>query len=321
MEYFTIAGTDLEVSAVGYGCMGLGGGWNSNPVSTDDINAARIAMETALESGINLFDHADIYAFGKAEACFGKVLSAAPELRQRMVLQSKCGIRLEDPESGAPQRYDLSRDWILHSVEGILERLGIDCLDILLLHRPDPLMRPDEIAEACSLLHAQGKVRWFGVSNFHHGQIELLQQSLDFPLIINQIQLSLVHSQLIDNGVTWNSSPVAADATIEHCYQREIQLQAWGSLDGGILTGRGVPESRPELSQAADTVSRLATQLGVSPEATALSWIMKHPARIQPIIGTTHPGRIAACAQAERDLLDRDQWYQLYTAVRGHSIP
>ncbi len=223
------------------GCMGFGGGWNANPLSEADIAQAHAAVEAALAAGITLFDHADIYTQGKAEQAFGELLRRSPSLRGRLLLQSKCGIRLEKGH------YDLSAAHIEHSVEGSLRRLNTDHLDLLLLHRPDPLMEPAEVAEAFARLQASGKVRYFGVSNFHAPQMVWLQQALPMPLVVNQLQMSLLHTDWLEGGATFNDPQQAASqpwmGTLEHCRAQRVQLQAWGPLDRGRWTQPGHPAS------------------------------------------------------------------------------
>lgn len=314
----------IDASRIALGCMPMGGGWNRDPIEPAHIKQAHEAVEAALSIGINFFDHADIYTRGKAETVFGQVLRERPGLRERMLIQSKCGIRLEDgPDE--PQRYDFSREHILGSVDGSLQRLGIDYLDVLLLHRPDPLMDPDEVAEALAVLKRSGKVRAFGVSNMSAGQIRLLQASLDEPLIVNQLQLSLGHCGWIDQGIHLNRAVAKDDTfpegTLEYCRLENIQLQAWGPLDQGMFTGRNIDGESESVKQTAALVARLAEKKSTTREAIVLAWLLKHPAGIQAIIGTLNPQRIRACGDAEKIDLTREEWYQLYVSARGRRIP
>ncbi|WP_461534687.1 aldo/keto reductase [Spongorhabdus nitratireducens] len=306
-----------------FGCMNLGGGWNHDPVTTADISQAHSLIDITLEAGINLFDHADIYTFGKAEQVFGKILGSHPALREKMLLQSKCGIRFED--SQGPKRYDLSRNWIISSVDNILTRLQTEYLDLLLLHRPDPLMEPEEIAEAFTILSKTGKVRHFGVSNMNAQQIRFLQSANDIPLVTNQLNLGLSALDWLEEGVLVNhpegSGASFTSGTLEYCQQNRIQLQAWGSLSQGIFSGRPTGDYSSAVQQTARLAKQLAAEMEVSSEAIVLSWLMRHPARIQPVIGTTHPDRLKACAEASRIELSREQWYQLYAAARGRELP
>lgn len=306
-----------------FGCMNLGGGWNSNPLSAADIAEAHLAVDAALDAGIRIFDHADIYTFGKAEQAFGKVLSQRPELRQQISLQSKCGIRFAD--SNGPQRYDFSKQWLTQSVDNILNRLQTEQLDILLLHRPDPLMQPEEVAATFGQLVQSGKVKHFGVSNMQQHQLALLQSSLVDPLVVNQLELSLGHLAWLDEGTTAGCSgqpPVNFSAgTIEYCRRHKVQLQAWGSLSQGLFSGKDVSNQPAHIRATAELVQQLAAEYQVSKEAIVLGWLMRHPAHIQPVIGSIMPQRIAACAQATQVQLSREHWYALYLAARGQPLP
>ena len=224
-----------NASRLVYGCMGLGGDWDSSPVTREHYTQARDVIETALENNITVFDHADIYTLTKAEQVFGQVLKDAPSLKDKMILQSKCAIRFED-EAG-PKRYDFSAKWITESVDGILSRLGIEQLDILLLHRPDPLIELSEVAQTIHDLQASGKIKHLGVSNMHGHQIAFLQSALDTPIVANQLEMSLAFRDWVEDGITTNSAHNRnmgyAPGTIEHCMLNKVQLQAWGSLAQG----------------------------------------------------------------------------------------
>jgi predicted oxidoreductase len=306
-----------------YGCMGLGGGWNNNGISADDIKQAHQVVDAALEAGIVIFDHADIYTFGKAEQVFGEVLKQRPELRQVITLQSKCGIRLEDKLG--PKRFDFSSQWIRHSVDNILQRLSIDQLDILMLHRPDPLMEAADVAATFAELHDSGKVAHFGVSNMQQQQMVYLQTQLSQPLVCNQLELSLSHLAWLEEGVTGGCSGYKANnfagGTIEYCQQHKVQLQAWGSLSQGLFSGADVSNAAAPVQQTAKLVASLAAEYQVSKEAIVLAWLMRHPARIQPVIGTSNTARIKACGQAAQIELTREHWYALYVAARGEELP
>lgn len=320
---YPLANQLSQFSPLVYGCMNLGGGWNSNALSAADIAEAHQAVDAALEAGIRIFDHADIYTHGKAEQAFGKVLAERPELRQQMSLQSKCGIRFADDDG--PQRYDFSGQWLTQSVDNILRRLQIEQLDILLLHRPDPLMQPEEVAATFGQLIQSGKVKHFGVSNMQQHQIALLQSSLVDPLLVNQLELSLSHLAWLDEGTTAGSSgqpPVNfSSGTIEYCRRHKVQLQAWGSLSQGLFSGKDVSKQSAAVQATAALVARLAAEYQVSQEAIVLGWLMRHPAHIQPVIGSINPKRIAACGQASQVQLSREHWYALYLAARGQALP
>ncbi|MEH6454573.1 MAG: aldo/keto reductase, partial [Psychromonas sp.] len=306
------------VSDLAYGCMGLGGGWDQNPVSQENIKQAHRVIDTALDSGINLFDHADIYTFGKAEKTFGHVLAERPELREKMFIQSKCGIRL--PAADGPKCYDFSKEWISSSVDIILSRLNSEYIDILILHRPDPLMELDEVADTLQALKSSGKVRHFGVSNMQHHQIAYLQSALDTPLVANQIEISLSKLDWIDSGVNVGNSDAQMNnftaGTLEYCQTNNVQIQAWGSLAQGVFSGRNIEQHPESVKATAALVYQLANNYQVSAEAIVLAWLMRHPARVQPVIGTTNLDRIRACSQAVNIELSRSEWYALYQTSR-----
>ncbi|WP_391557716.1 aldo/keto reductase family oxidoreductase [Robertmurraya sp.] len=315
----------LAASQLIYGCMGLGGGWNRDPIQSEHITQAHEIVEMALENGINMFDHADIYAFGKAETVFGQVLKEKPTLRENMIIQSKLGIRFPDEEKGVPARYDFSKTYILNSVDSILSRLNIDYLDVLLLHRPDVLMDAREVGEAFHQLKSSGKVRYFGVSNMSAGQIRLLQSHCNEKLVVNQLEMSLDKIGWLETGVHVNQvaarDNVFPEGTLEYCQLENIQLQAWGSLAKGIYTGRDLENAGENVKNTALLVQRFAEEKQVSREAIVLSWLMKHPAAIQPVIGTTNLARIQGCVEALKVTLSRDEWYNLYVSSRGVSLP
>lgn len=310
-----------NASKLVYGCMGLGGDWDSSPVTREHYTQTRDIIETALENNITVFDHADIYTLTKAEQVFGQVLKDAPSLKDKMILQSKCAIRFED-EAG-PKRYDFSAKWITESVDGILSRLGIEQLDILLLHRPDPLIELSEVAQTIHDLQASGKIKHLGVSNMHGHQIAFLQSALDTPIVANQLEMSLAFRDWVEDGITTNSAHNRnmgyAPGTIEHCMLNKVQLQAWGSLAQGRYTG-GNAEFEEDVATAA-LVTKLAAEYGVSPEAIVLGWLMRHPAGIQPLIGTTNLQRIRQCTEATNVTLSREHWYALLESARGSDVP
>mgnify|MGYP001171162891 CR=1 FL=1 len=327
MKHYCLANTNLSLSRLAYGCMGLGGPMDRSALDSAQRRLARSAVTTATEAGINLFDHADIYALGKAEQVFGEIIGSSPALRDTITLQSKCGIRIPGmpgiegmPDTLAPKRYDFSFDHLVGSVEAILLRLRTDYLDILLLHRPDPLADPDEVARALEHLYASGKVRHFGVSNHTGFQIELLRSRTDRPLLINQLQISLAHSGVIDDGLSVNSAPVGVAGTLDYCRLHGMLVQAWAPLAGGRLSDpRHAPDDTTR--RTADLVARIAQAHECSREAIILAWLLRHPAGIQPIIGTTRPERIAACCEADAVRLSREDWYRLYESAKGREVP
>lgn len=322
MKTYTLA-DGLTASRIAYGCMRLSRAWDATPVTADERRQAQRLVETALAGGITLFDHADIYARGKSEQIFGDVLRASPDLRERMVLQSKCGIRFADDPPGTPGRYDFSHAHIVASVDGSLARLGVDRLDVLLLHRPDALVEPEEVARAFDDLHAAGKVRHFGVSNHTAGHIELLRRHVRQPLVANQVEVSLLHHHLIDDGVVANATGhvyASAAGTLDYCRLHDIRVQAWSPLAGGKLATTS-DFADPVIRTTSTLLRQLAEEKGVTPEAIQLAWLLRHPAGIQPIVGTTDPVRLAACCAADGITLSREEWYALFTAARGDRVP
>ena len=313
----------LPTSRIAYGCMQLSRAWDTTPVTAEERRQAQRLVETALAGGITLFDHADIYTRGKSEQIFGDVLRASPGLRERVVLQSKCGIRFADDPPGTPGRYDFSHAHIVASVEGSLLRLGVDNLDVLLLHRPDALVEPDEVARAFDDLHATGKVRHFGVSNHTAGQIELLRRHVRQPLVANQVEASLLHHYLIDDGVVANTTGhvyASAAGTLDYCRLHDIRVQAWSPLAGGKLATTS-EFADPVVRGTSLLLRQLAEAKNVTPEAIQLAWLLRHPAGLQPIVGTTDPARLAACCAADGVALSREEWYALFTAARGGRVP
>lgn len=314
----------ITKSRLAFGCMKLCGGMKANPINEEEILVAERAIDAALEAGITLFDHADVYAHGQAEAVFGEALRRRPYLKDRIQLQSKCGYRLSS--SGA-KRYDFSKEHILHAVEQSLRRLDVEHLDVLLLHRPDALMEPEEIAEAFNRLLADGKVGHFGVSNMGVAQIQFLQQSLPMPLVVNQLDMSLGKLDWLDSGILMNRridhTVRFPEGTLEYCRSSNVQLQAWGSLAQGRFTGRDMESATEAERNTSDLVRKLAEAKDTSPEAIVLGWLMKHPARIQPVTGTLNPERIIACGDAARqaELMTREEWYELFQTSRGQAIP
>ena len=306
--------------------MGLGGGWEADVAITPELERqAREFLDAALELGINFFDHANIYGRTRAETVFGRALREHPGLREKIVIQSKCGIRWADDPHGTPQRYDFSAEHILASVDGILKRLGTDYLDILLLHRPDVLWEGEEIARAFDALKRAGKVHYFGVSNQNRFQMEYLQSFLPDPLVANQLQMSLLHHGFAEVSISFNQAsqgyPDGWEGVLEYCRLKGVGIQAWSPLDRGALTDGDLSRLSESERKAAGLVQALAKDRGVPAEAVALAWLLKHPARIVPVLGTTRPDRLRACARALEVNLTREEWYALFEAARGQSMP
>lgn len=323
MQKYRIPHTDLETSRLAYGCMGIARTWHGDLTADDQRHALR-AVETALASGINFFDHADIYCGGKSESAFAAVWNNGLARRSDLIVQSKCGIRFPgQPAPGDPHRYDFSHAHIVHSVEGILRRLQTGYLDILLLHRPDVLMEPEEVAQAFDELSTAGKVRHFGLSNHHPGQIELLRRWVRQPIVINQLEFSVLHTPMLDEAVMVNraeADPARATGTIEYCRTEDILIQAWSPLAKGRLANPG-PDAAERVKTAAATAAEMARARGCSLEAILVAWVLRHPAGLQPVIGTGHPDRIRACAEGEALTMSREEWYKLWLAGRGARLP
>lgn len=306
-----------------YGCMGLGGDWDTTQVTKEDIKVAHLAIEAALEAGICYFDHADIYKAGKAETVFGEILKERPELREQIILQSKAGIRHHQAALKS-NLYDSSKAYLVKQVDAIRSRLKTDVLDVFMLHRPDPLMRPEELAETFTVLARDGKVKRFGLSNMSKSQIEFLQRYLEAPLVANQIQLSLGHTPVIDAGVLVNRINQidynGVDGLFEYAQVNNLAIQCWGSLDGGRFTGNYQLASKED-KKTIDFVNELAEKYSSTPEAIVLAWLFMLPAIMQPIIGTKNPERILACKDAVSIQLSREEWYDLWVLARGNRLP
>lgn len=296
----------LQVPAVGVGCMRL---------AQLSIQEADALFCLAMESGANFFDHADIYGDGACERLFGQILSMHPNMRDKLTIQTKCGII-------PGVSYDLSKAHIIRSVTDSLRRLGTDYLDVLLLHRPDALMEPEEVAAVFDELHEKGLVRWFGVSNEKSMQIRLLQKHLRQPLVANQLQLSLANAGIISNGLHVNTPDNAAidrdGSILDFCRLQDITIQTWSPFQYGMFQGSFLGSSQyPELNAEIDA---LAASYCVSNTTIALAWLLRHPANMQTIVGTTNLDRLRACFQAADLRLHREEWYALYLAA-GNTLP
>lgn len=306
-----------------YGCMGLGGKWTKTSLTKSDFELAHNIVDQVLRSNINVFDHADIYQFGKAEQVFGQVLKERPELRENIIIQSKCGIRFQDDLG--PKRYDLSAAWIKQSTDSILRRLNTEYLDVLILHRPDPLMEPEEISRVLSELKSSGKVRHFGLSNMHAAQASYLVKSIEQPLIVNQLELSLTNLDWVEEGI-YAGNPDGAhinftSGTLEYAQANNMQIQSWGSLSQGLFCGKDVSLESSLVRDTANYVKQLSEKYNTSTEAIVLAWLLRHPVSMQPVIGSTNIQRIEACTQGVSITLAREEWYQLYILARGAELP
>ncbi|MEX5296427.1 aldo/keto reductase [Kocuria sp. CPCC 205268] len=312
-----------------YGCMTIGGAWDDTPVDAGTVDRARAAVHAALDAGITDFDHADIYAHGKSEAVFGELLAEDPELGRRVILQTKCGVRLPGNTAapGAPVHYRLDRDTIRSSLEGSLRRLRVDSVERLMLHRPDPLADTREVAGALDELRREGLIRSVGLSNMSTRQVSLYQQLLSTPVTAVQLELSLRHRGFVEQQILANHPEGAEhsfpEGILEYCAADGIEVQAWGSLARGLYTGAPIPPEDQHAAATAATAHRIAAEHATSGEAVVLAWLMRHPGGIRPVLGTTAPERIAACAGAEElaSRLGHEDWYALLTAARGDAVP
>ena len=302
--------------------MGLGGSWDSLPLSSSDQKKADEVLETAINSGITSFDHADIYTFGKAEKAFGNYLRRHSSLRENLYIQSKTGIELHAGPIKS-SRYNLSETYVLKQVDAILDRLSTEYLDALLLHRPDPLTSMEELAETLSLLRATGKVKSFGVSNMSVSQIQSLQHYMKEPLIANQIQLSLKHSLLYDLEV-WvnrNESPKDAGLTnlISYSNQNKLSIQAYSPLANGLYSKSSTENET--VRQTKVLIDNLAEKYKTGSSGILLAWLWRIPGNIQPIIGTTNLERIQESIAATNIKMTREDWYDLWIVSKGIKLP
>ncbi|MDR1824104.1 MAG: aldo/keto reductase [Bifidobacteriaceae bacterium] len=311
MRTFALPGTSLTASNVIAGMMRI---QDMTP------EAVRAMTKTALDAGINFFDHADVYGrpLHACEAHWAQSVKLTPTQRQGLIIQTKAGIVPSGPY------FDFSKEHIIEAAEGSLKALATDYIDILLLHRPDALVEPEEVAAAFNQLEAQGKVRYFGVSNHTPGQIELLKTAVTQPLVVNQVQLSITHAPLVAHGVAANMQDLAQSVSrdvglLDYCRLHHITLQAWSPFQHGFFDGSflGDRERCPELN---DVIDGLAAKYQVPAIAIATAWITRHPAQMQVVLGTTNTERIAGAAQGSDLPLTRAEWYALYRAA-GYLVP
>jgi len=305
MKTMKLGSSDLQVPVVAVGCMRLD--------SLSRTDAERF-VHSALDVGANFFDHADIYGGGECERIFADAVGMSASTREKLILQSKCGIR--------KGMFDFSKEHILASVDGILERLRTDHLDVLLLHRPDALVEPDEVAAAFDELERSGKVRHFGVSNQTPMQIELLKRSVRQPLVANQLQLSITNATMITRGFNVNMENAEAvdrdGGILDYCRLHDITIQPWSPFQFGFFEGVFLDHPKfPELNAKIDEV---AARHGVSNTTIAIAWLLRHPAHMQPVTGTTNPDRLRDCVRAADVQLSREDWYGILLAA-GNTLP
>lgn len=305
MRYMNIGNEKIKASEIALGCM---------RIADKPVKEVAELINIALDEGINFFDHADVYGGGKCEEIFAKATGMNSNIREKFIIQTKCGIRRG--------YYDFSKEHILEAVDGSLKRLNTDYIDILLLHRPDTLMEPEEIAEAFSILHSSGKVRNFGVSNFHPMQIELVSKYLNQRIIVNQLQLSIAHTGMIDFGFNVNMKVDQAinrdGGILEYCRVKDITIQAWSPFQYGFFEGTFMGNSK--FQELNDKIEEIAREKGIPNIAVPIAWILRHPARIQPIVGTTNPSRLKDICRASGVELTKEEWYELYRSA-GNKLP
>lgn len=303
MYHINLGKSGLKVPTVAVGCM---------RICNMDEKEVSAFLHTALELGANFFDHADIYGGGKSEEVFGKAIATAT--RENIFIQTKCGIR--------PGQYDFSYEHIVDSVNGSLKRLGTEYVDVLLLHRPDALMEPEEVARAFSHLKEAGKVRHFGVSNHNPYQIKLLQNAVDMPLCVNQLQFGIGHTEMIDTGINvnmHNEAGIDRDGNaLDFCRLENITVQAWSPMQYGFFEGCFIDNK--QFSVLNEVLEKIGNRYGVSKTTIAIAWILRHPAKIQPVTGTTNLARLADCLNASKIRLTHEEWYEIYRAA-GNKLP
>jgi predicted oxidoreductase len=305
MRTLKLGTSSLEVPVIAIGCM---------RINSLDKAAAERFIQTSLEEGANFFDHADIYGDGECEEIFSDAIQMNATTREKIILQSKCGIR--------KGMFDFSKEHILHSVDGILKRLKTDYLDILLLHRPDTLVEPADVAEAFDILASSGKVRHFGVSNQNPLQIQLLKKYVKQPIVANQLQLSITNATMISSGFNVNmenDSAVNRDGYIlDYCRLNDITIQPWSPFQYGFFEGVFLDNDKfPELNQK---IKEVAAKYEVSNTTIAMAWLLRHPANMQPVTGTMNITRLKDCCKASDIRLTREEWYEIFRAA-GNVLP
>lgn len=305
MRNITLGKSALSVPTVAVGCM---------RITALSVSDASRFIGTAIENGANFFDHADIYGGGRSEKLFAQAYGMTDDKREKIILQSKCGI-----DRGL---YDFSKEHILTAVDGILSRLNTDYLDVLLLHRPDALCEPEEVAEAFDALKSSGKVRNFGVSNHNPGQIALLSKYLHTPIVANQMQLSIAFCGMISEGINVNNENdkacVRDGGILDYCRLNDITIQPWSPFQYGFFEGSFVDNEKfPALNKKLD---ELAEKYGVSKNTIVIAWLLRHPAHLMPVTGTTKVERLLDCLKAADITLTRDEWYDVYKSA-GNILP
>lgn len=309
-----LGSSSLTASRLAYGCWRIAESEDQSKGGRQAGTTGSAALIAAYEAGYTLFDGADIYGGGRCEEIMGHTLREVAGMRERILIASKCGVRPAGrPEPGSPGRYDFSAEHIVQSCEQSLQRLGIETIDLYLLHRPDYLGDPHEIAGAFARLYDAGKVRFFGVSNFRPSLVNALQAACPFPLVVNQVEISLAQRAAFEDG------------TLDQCLEKNLTPMAWSPLGAGLL-GHGATHLLPgqrgyKIDDLVKVLDEIAKARGMSRPVIAYAWLLKHPSRIQPIVGTTNPGRIREAVRATEFELTREEWYRLFVAARGEPLP
>jgi predicted oxidoreductase len=306
MRTINLGVSGLQVPTIAVGCMRI------NNIGKSEAEAF---VKGAIDLGANFFDHADVYGGGTCESIFADAIGMTPAVREKIFIQSKCAIR-------PGIAFDFSKEHILASVDASLKRLKTDYLDVLLLHRPDALVEPEEVAAAFDTLHHQGKVRNFGVSNQNPGLIKLLQKFVHQPLIINQLQLSITNAAMITEGLHVNMSDDAAvnrdGGILNFCRLNDITIQPWSPFQHGFF--KGVFLDNKDFPKLNATIDEVAATYGVSNTTIAMAWLLRHPAKFQPVTGTMNLSRLSDCVKAADITLSREEWYAIYLAA-GNILP
>ena len=314
MRTIGLGKSGVQTSALAYGCWRLAGTWSPAEVTPDIEAAGRRAIHAAYDAGFTFFDNADIYTNGVCERILGQALKEASGMREKVIVATKGGIRRPgEPDPGSPHRYDSSGEYILRACEDSLQRLDVETIDLYLLHREDFLCDPAEVADAFDKLHQAGKVRWFGVSNFRPAFVAALLKFCRQPIVTHQLEISLARLAPFTDG------------SLDQCLAERMTPLAWSPLAGGLI-GDGATKLLPaqqayRLDMLLPVLDEIAAARGVSRTVIGLAWLMKHPSRIVPIVGSANPARIRETARAADIELDREEWYRLFVAARGEPLP
>lgn len=316
MNTLPLGSTDLHVTRLCYGAMRISGSWDKDKVDAAAIERGIRVLESAVDAGYNFIDHADIYGDTTCEMIHGLALDRHPDWREKLVVATKCGIRFEDEPPGTPHRYDFSGEHIRWSIDESLKRLKLERIDLYQLHRPDWLTDPKEIAQALIDIHKAGKVRYFGVSNFRPSLVTALQSALPFPLVSNQVQIHFLRLDCFEDG------------TLDQCLEKNMSPLAWSPLAGGRLAAAldekaALPQNEADVAAVArlrPVLADVAQAYSVTPLAVLLAWLMRHPSKIIPILGSVRPEAIRESVKADSITLDRDSWYRILLAARGKKL-